>query len=84
MRGRMTNDVHAIGVFIGDDCELRVRIHQVRGIHQLAIDFTGQCGFGQTAADALRDLCDRDRRVKTANRTVWERDVYHDILCLNH
>ena len=77
VRGGMADHVEAVGILVGDDGELRIRIDQMTGIDQFAVDPPGERGPGQTGADAGRDLRHRDRRIELSDGTVGKRDVDH-------
>ena len=77
MGGRMTQQVEAVGVAVGDDGEVRVAVDRERGVDELAVDFARQRGFGKSRADRGGDLGDRDRRVEVFDGAVGQSDIRH-------
>ena len=53
VRTGVTNDFQAFWVFVRHDRDIAVRVDQVTGINQFAIDLTGQSSFSQTSTNAL-------------------------------
>ena len=77
VRGRMADDLHAIGILVGDDGQRGILRDQMRGIHQLAIHLAGQRGARQASADAERNIGDGNWLRKTALRTIRQSDDWH-------
>ena len=70
MGGRVTQQVEAVGVAVGDDGEVRIAVDRERGIDELAVDLAGERGFGESGADRGGDLGDGDRRVEVFDGAV--------------
>ncbi len=77
MGGRMANQVQAVCVFVGDDCEPGIGFDHVTGIDQSAINFSSQCRFGETCSNACRYLGDGNRLIELSDRLVRKRNGNH-------
>ena len=77
MRGRVANDLYALGILIGNDRQIDIAIDQIRGIDQLAIDLAGQRGAGQAGADAGSDFGNGDSLLVAADGTIRQFDIGH-------
>ena len=61
VRRRVAQDLQALGILVGDDRELGVRVDAIAGVDQLAVDLAGERGARQAGADAGSHLGHRDR-----------------------
>src|SRR5712691_7022145 len=77
VRGRMPQDLDALGIALGDDGDIGVRIDAVAGVDQLAVHLPGERGARQAGADRTGDLGYGDGSWKRLRRAVWETDIGH-------
>jgi hypothetical protein len=77
MGGRVSNDLNAVGILVGDDRKLCILLDQMGGIDHLAIHLAGQGGSGKTGAYAHCDIGDCDGLFETALRTIRQSDDWH-------
>ena len=43
----MANDINAVFITLGDDCQLGIVFDAITGVHELAIHLSGKGGFGK-------------------------------------
>ena len=77
MRGRVPDDVDALGIALGDDLHRRIALHTEAGVHQLAVDLAGERGAREARADRRGNLGYGDGSGKRLRRAVGETDVGH-------
>ena len=72
----VAQDVDAFGIALGDDLYLRVALHAVAEVDELAVDLAGERGAREPRADGGRDLGYGDGP-KRLRRAVGETDIQH-------
>src|SRR5438552_3564474 len=77
VRGRVPQDLEALGIALGDDGDVGIRIDAVAGVDQLAVHLAGERGARQAGADRGSDLGHGDGSWKRLRRAVWETDIGH-------
>jgi hypothetical protein len=66
----MSDQLQAIGVFVGNNGEIAVAFDQERGVDQLAVHLAGESGLGQTGADVGGHVEHGYRRIELALGTI--------------
>ena len=74
----VADDLETLGVLVGDDGEIGVRLEAMREIDQLSVAAAGDRRLGEAGADRGRDLGDGHRMIEAAHGAVGKRDVGHD------
>ena len=67
----------AFGIALGDDLYLRVVLHAIAEVDELAIDLAGERGARKAGADGAGDLGYGDGSGKRLRRAVGETDIQH-------
>ena len=77
MRGRMADDLQALGILVGHDADCGVVIDHRRGIDQAAVDLAGERRFRKPRTDAGRDVGHRHGLIEDLLVTVGESNYGH-------
>ena len=77
----MANDFQRFRALVRDDSQLCICGQRVAGIHELAVDHTGQRRLRQARADGRSHLSDRYGLIEAALATVGQRDDGHGKSC---
>ena len=77
VRGRVAQDLEAVGILAGDDGDLRVAVDQVGGVDELAVDAAGERGLREARTDARSEFRHGERLLETALAAVWQGDDRH-------
>src|SRR5580704_17850171 len=71
----MAEHLHRIGIFGGQNAELRVVLERARQVHQLAVGARYQSLFRQAWRNLLRDLCRGGAARNFAGRTIRQSNL---------
>ncbi len=77
VRGRVTDDVEAVGVALGNNGELGVAVDHVRGVDQPAVHLAGQRRTREPGADVARHRRHADRLRVAADGAIGQANVGH-------
>jgi len=77
VRGGVADDVHALGVTLGDDRQRGVPVDAMGRVHEPAVDPASDRCPGQSGADRGSDLPHRHRLVERLLGTIGQGDDWH-------